>query len=102
MTSDPGRQPERTVLAWRRTTLTVSIVTALVGRHALMSGAGAAGGVLTVLALAGWFAVVAIIEHRTATIAPAPPEPSRALPLLALVTVGFAMLGLVLVFTPVA
>jgi hypothetical protein len=100
MTRDPGRQPERTILAWRRTALTASVVTALVGRQALMSGA--VGGVLTVLALAGWFAVVAITEHRAATIAPAPPEPSRALPLLALVTVGFAVLGLILVFAPVA
>jgi hypothetical protein len=94
---DPGLQPERTVLAWRRTALTVTIVTALATRLALIGGT--VGGVVAVLSVAGWIAAVLIIYRRTATIPPAPGAPGRVVPLLALVTIGYALMGLLLIAT---
>ncbi|MCZ7413462.1 DUF202 domain-containing protein [Streptomyces sp. WMMC897] len=56
---DPGVQPERTRLAWRRTTLAAGVVGLLLVRQALIRDAGIAGygglavALLTVLLLAG-------------------------------------------------
>ncbi|MBQ0829861.1 DUF202 domain-containing protein [Streptomyces tagetis] len=53
---DPGLQPQRTRLAWRRTTLSGTVVTVLAARSALQSGpspaAVAAGALCAVLWLA--------------------------------------------------
>jgi hypothetical protein len=95
---DPGRQPERTRLAWRRTVLTVTVVTLLAGRLAIRE----AGAALQLLALAavfvGWLAVLALSWRRIAAMGGAAPGPvRRAVPLTTLATIGFAGLGVALV-----
>lgn len=63
---DPGLQPERTLLAWRRTCLALAIVSAGVARYAgdtvglVGSAAVGAGGVLG----AGWAYVRATRRYR--------------------------------------
>ena len=95
---DPGRQPERTRLAWRRTVLTVTVVALLAGRLALRES----GAALQLLALAavfaGWLAVLVVSWHRIAGMGAAVPAPvRRSVPLTTLATIGFAGLGVALV-----
>jgi Domain of unknown function (DUF202) len=107
---DPGRQPERTRLAWRRTVLGFTAVALLTGRLAIVeSGAGPA--LLAVAAaLAGWLAVLALSWRRIVALTPpsdparplaaATPAPARrAVPLTACAALGFAGLGAVLVLS---
>jgi uncharacterized membrane protein YidH (DUF202 family) len=95
MDRDPGLQPERTQLAWRRTALAMGVVTLLAIRLALPLGT--AGALLAAAALAGWIAVTVVIFPRIARSARQPEPGGRALPLAALATVGYAALGMLLV-----
>lgn len=58
---DPGLQPERTRLAWRRTTLACTVVAVLAARQAAADAAPAVG--LTLLTWLGFLAVA----HRRVT-----------------------------------
>lgn len=95
---DPGLQPERTRLAWRRTALALTVVVVLTVR--LAAGRGVAGGVLAAVAVAGWGVLLRVIWGRAgagrATIGGGP-----ALPLTALATAGYALLGVLLVLVGV-
>ncbi|WP_326560571.1 DUF202 domain-containing protein [Micromonospora sp. NBC_01796] len=92
---DPGLQPERTRLARRRTGLAFAAVAALTVRLALADGMAVTLVVSAGLA-AALLALGATITRR-ASRNPSRPAGGRTVPLLALVTVGYAGLGLLLV-----
>lgn len=91
---DPGLQPERTRLAWRRTALALTVVTVLTVRLAL--GGGPVGTLAAVLALAVWGAAVRLCWPRATGTGPTP-SGGRRLPLVALAAAGYALLGTLLV-----
>lgn len=94
MTGEPGLQPERTRLAWRRTLLSLTAVTLLLVRFALT--AGCPGSPLVGLAaLAGLVALA--LSWRRATGTGARSGQHLRFPLAALATAGLALLGVVLV-----
>jgi uncharacterized membrane protein YidH (DUF202 family) len=94
--SPSGLQAERTRLAWRRTSLAMTVVTVLAVRLALTRGL--AGALLAAAALAGWVAVLWLTFPRIAGTHRRHPEGGgSALPLLALAAVGYAVLGMLLV-----
>ncbi|MEU0674143.1 DUF202 domain-containing protein [Streptomyces sp. NPDC006172] len=103
---DPGLQPERTRLAWRRTTLSSTVAAVLAGRAALHGGVSAAGVVACALCCAAWLGFL-ILAHRrisgltgtgrTATVAEPPALSPRHAALAALCTVAVAVCGAVLV-----
>lgn len=97
---DPGLQPERTRLAWRRTVLTATVVTLLALRLAAQRPTPVAGAATAVL-VTGWVGLLLLSRRRTSTLsATAPPPPRWVVPASALLTVGFAGAGLALVTTP--
>jgi hypothetical protein len=90
---DPGLQPERTRLSWRRTLLTLTVVTALAVR--LASNGGAFGALVAGAAVLVWGGVLVLCWPRsTGTGAARTGGPT--LPLVALGTVGLALLGVLL------
>ncbi|MEU5211391.1 DUF202 domain-containing protein [Streptomyces sp. NPDC020742] len=100
---DPGLQPERTRLAWRRTTLSVCVVVALAGRQLLRSRApGPVEILLAVLMGLLWLAFVALAHHRMRAMAAGRPPglPPRSALLLVGCTLALALCGAVLVARP--
>ncbi|WP_069173422.1 DUF202 domain-containing protein [Streptomyces griseus] len=97
---DPGLQPERTRLAWRRTTLTCTVVTLLAGRQALHGGAGPAALIAVALTLLAWLVFLRAAHLRvagTATAEPAPLSPRLALTAAAC-TVALAVFAAAMLF----
>lgn len=98
---DPGLQPERTRLAWRRTTLSSTVAAVLAVKTALHGGATAAGIVLCALCCALWLGFLWVAHHRIGTLA-AGPRPAALAPRHAaaavLCTVAMAACAAVLVF----
>lgn len=98
MTPDPGRQPERTRLAWRRTVLGFTVVALLAGRLAVLAPEAPLAPLALATVLLGWLGLLVLSWRRivaTSTVAPAPVR--RAVPLTAWGTVGFAAVGIALV-----
>ncbi|WP_341719426.1 DUF202 domain-containing protein [Micromonospora sp. FIMYZ51] len=93
-TRDPGLQPERTRLAWRRTALAMTVVTLLTVRLAFTGGP--AGALPAALAILGWGGVVALCWRR-ATGTGRPRTGGRTLATAGLAAAGFALIGVVLV-----
>ncbi|MFF8101853.1 DUF202 domain-containing protein [Streptomyces sp. NPDC016640] len=97
---DPGLQPERTRLAWRRTTLSGTVVAVLAGKTALAGGASAAGFLACALCCACWLGLLRIAHRRIRELAEAG-VPGAVVPryagAAALCTVATAVCGAALV-----
>lgn len=61
---DPGLQPERTRLAWRRTTLSGTVAAVLAVRTALHEGASPAGLTVCALCCAFWLGFLLVARFR--------------------------------------
>ncbi|WP_329114908.1 DUF202 domain-containing protein [Streptomyces sp. NBC_01465] len=92
---DPGLQPERTRLAWRRTTLSFTVAAVLAGRQALHGGSDA-GVVAAALGLLLWVAFLRVAHRRMVDVGESP-RPAVMSPRAALTaaacTVALAVIG---------
>ncbi|MGN9808342.1 DUF202 domain-containing protein [Micromonospora sp. BQ11] len=91
---DPGLQPERTRLAWRRTALALTVIMVLTVRLALSGDV--TGALLAGVAVLGWGTALRVCWGRATGSGPSVAY-GPALPLVALATAGFAVLGTLLV-----
>jgi uncharacterized membrane protein YidH (DUF202 family) len=91
---DHGASAERTRLAWRRTGLSATAVGLLAARPAFHPDAGIASWLVAAVAMAGWATLVALAYRRARGLDVRPPLPGRrTITLYALITLGFAALG---------
>ncbi|GAB2912666.1 DUF202 domain-containing protein [Streptomyces heilongjiangensis] len=96
---DPGLQPERTRLAWRRTTLTGAVIAVLAVKSALHGGAPPSGIVAAALCTGVWLGLLGLAHRRIGTLAA--PRPVALAPRAAvtavLCAVALAVCGVALV-----
>ncbi|WP_329458597.1 DUF202 domain-containing protein [Streptomyces sp. NBC_01497] len=97
---DPGLQPERTRLAWRRTTLSCTVAAILAVRQALHDGVTALGVVAVALGALLWLAFLVVAHVRTLALATARPPRlgERAARTAAVCAVCLAALGVALLW----
>ncbi|MGA5502571.1 DUF202 domain-containing protein [Streptomyces umbrinus] len=97
---DPGLQPERTRLAWRRTTLAGTVATVLAVKAALHNGPSATGIATAALCCALWLGFLTV-AHRRIRVLAAGGEPTTLTPrhagTAALCTVALAACAVALV-----
>ena len=94
ITDDHGASAERTRLAWRRTGLSATVVGLLAARTAFSPDAGLGRWLVAAGAMTGWAALIALAYRRARGLRVSPPRPGRRTILMyALITVGFAVLG---------
>lgn len=92
---DPGLQPERTRLAWRRTTLSCAAATVLAARQVLRSGPATVSLAAIGLSCLAWLAFLWLAQrriHGLNTYRPGPLSPHTALGVAAC-TVALALFG---------
>lgn len=93
---DPGLQPERTRLAWRRTTLSGTVSAVLAVKTALHSGPSAAGIIACALTCILWLGFLLLAHRRISALSttgsPAAITPRHAT-VAALSTVAMAVCG---------
>ncbi|CAM5624200.1 DUF202 domain-containing protein [Streptomyces aurantiogriseus] len=97
---DPGLQPERTRLAWRRTTLSGTVAAVLAVKTALHGGPSPAGIAVCALCCALWLAFLLLAHHRIRTLAATATPPAltpRHATAAVLCAVAMAVCGAVLV-----
>ncbi|MFF9196358.1 DUF202 domain-containing protein [Streptomyces sp. NPDC014779] len=89
---DPGLQPERTRLAWRRTTLSATVVAVLAGKQAIHDDVTADGLVAAGLSALVWIAFLAVAHRRIQSLDVGRPRAlsHRGALLAAVCTVAFA------------
>lgn len=91
---DVGAAAERTRLAWRRTSLSATAVALLAARSAFTPHPGGAAILITAGVLTGWAALVALGYRRSRGLNAHPPHPGRrAITLYAVITIGIALIG---------
>ncbi|MGW2259553.1 DUF202 domain-containing protein [Streptomyces sp. NPDC004749] len=71
---DPGLQPERTRLAWRRTTLACTVATVLAVRQAIHDGGTATGLTAAALSALIWLAFLGVAHRRLLALGTPRPE----------------------------
>ncbi|MEW2254430.1 DUF202 domain-containing protein [Streptomyces sp. NPDC047869] len=97
---DPGLQPERTRLAWRRTTLSAAVAAVLAVRAALHGGASATAVVGCALCCVLWLGLLWVAHHRIRVLAAGARPPAlapRHATAAALCAVAMAVCAVVLV-----
>ncbi|WNI32869.1 DUF202 domain-containing protein [Streptomyces sp. ITFR-6] len=97
---DPGLQPERTRLAWRRTTLSCTVVALLAGKQALHGGGSPAGIVALSLSVLAWLGFLRVANRRVRGMGTARPRPlgARAALTAAACTVALAVFAAAMLF----
>ncbi|MEV5146984.1 DUF202 domain-containing protein [Streptomyces sp. NPDC052727] len=75
---DPGLQPERTRLAWRRTTLSAAVAAVLAVKTALHGGASASGIVMCALCCGLCLGFLRVAHLRIHALAAGTPPPALA------------------------
>ncbi|MEU9290900.1 DUF202 domain-containing protein [Streptomyces sp. NPDC048275] len=100
---DPGLQPERTRLAWRRTTLASTVVAVLAAKAALHGGPSAIAVVACALCCGLWLGFLTIAHRRIQVLAASgsdgpPALAPRHATAATLYTVALAVCAVALVF----